>query len=94
MTETMTIEQTVERVATTDDPGNAAHIVYVPEHLNLSPQALVLAARVEGFEVEALCGHRWIPRRDPQQLPVCGRCLEIYQQPGDDRDSRDELPEA
>jgi hypothetical protein len=82
------------RTETTDDAGNATHIVFVPEHLNVSPQALVMEARVEGIPVTALCGHTWIPQRDPKPLPVCSRCLDIYQQPGDHRDERDELPEA
>ena len=43
-----------------------------------SAAAVVLEARVNGTPVEALCGHRWIPARDPLKLPVCGACKEIY----------------
>lgn len=91
---TQTLTPPAEDIATTDDPGSAAHIVFVPDELNTTAQALVLAARVEGFEVQALCGYTWIPRQNPESLPVCSRCLEIYQQPGENRDDRDELPEA
>lgn len=80
------------QTSTTDDAANAAHIVMAPD--GVSPQALVLEARIEGIPVTALCGHTWIPQRDPKPLPVCSRCLDIYQQPGDHRDERDELPEA
>jgi len=30
-----------------------------------------------GEEVEALCGKRWVPTRDPQKFPVCPTCLEV-----------------
>lgn len=86
---------TTEKVTTTTgDPGKAAHIVFVPEDAGMTPQALVLAARVEGFHVIALCGYTWVPQQNPAELPVCQRCLEIYQQPGDHRDDREDLPEA
>jgi len=32
---------------------------------------------VLGEEVEALCGKRWVPSRDPQRYPVCPTCLEL-----------------
>lgn len=78
----------------TGGPGESAHIVYAPDHLGVTPQALVLAARIEGFEVEALCGYTWVPVRDPAPLPVCEACLSAYQQDGANRDDRNELPDA
>ena len=33
--------------------------------------AKVLEARIYGTPIEALCGHVWVPSRDPKQLPVC-----------------------
>lgn len=39
--------------------------------------AIVTEARVHGFEVEALCGHRFVPERDPKAYPLCSRCREI-----------------
>ena len=81
---------------TTDGEGPAAHIVLIPPHLKgkTTPQGYVLAARIEGFPIEALCGKTWIPERDPKPLPVCQPCMDIYHQPGDHRDSRDEAPDA
>jgi hypothetical protein len=34
---------------------------------------------VMGEEIEALCGIRWTPFRDPEKLPICPACLEILQ---------------
>lgn len=53
-----------------------AHIVKVGP--GESAAAKVLEARVNGTPVEALCGHVWVPARDPKQLPVCPACKEIY----------------
>ncbi|MFM7870377.1 MAG: DUF3039 domain-containing protein, partial [Actinomycetota bacterium] len=44
-----------------------------------SAAAKVLQARIEGTPLEALCGHRWIPSRDPKQLPLCEECKAIYE---------------
>ncbi|MCW2758079.1 MAG: hypothetical protein JWO46_1825 [Nocardioidaceae bacterium] len=70
------------RTTTTDAPDEAAHIVYIPEGMDVTAHALVLAARIEGFEIQALCGYRWIPRRDPEPLPVCVKCAEIFNAAG------------
>ena len=40
--------------------------------------AKVLEARINGTPLEALCGHRWVPSRDPKQLPLCTKCKDIY----------------
>jgi hypothetical protein len=41
--------------------------------------AKVLEARIYGTPLEALCGHRWVPSRDPSRHPVCSRCKEVYE---------------
>lgn len=41
--------------------------------------AKVLEARIYGTPIEALCGHVWVPSRDPKKLPLCGKCKEIYE---------------
>ena len=58
------------------EDGPVAHIVKTGP--GESAAAKVLAARVEGTPLEALCGHVWVPSRDPRNLPVCGPCKEIY----------------
>ncbi len=54
-----------------------AHIVKVEP--GESATAKVLEARIYGSPIEALCGHVWVPARDPKQLPVCQKCKEIYE---------------
>ena len=91
----MTAVMLEREILTTEEPEQASHIVMVPAgEDDKSPQAYVLRARIEGFAVTALCGHEFIPQKDPAPLPVCSGCLDIYQQPGENRDSREELPEA
>jgi hypothetical protein len=41
--------------------------------------AKVLEARVMGTPLEALCGHVWVPSRDPKSLPLCEECKNIYE---------------
>jgi hypothetical protein len=47
-----------------------------------SGQTRVTEAMVFGHEVEALCGHVWIPSRDPQGLPVCPPCKSAAERMG------------
>jgi len=93
MTATLTDEYVQTR--TTDQPAEAAHIVMVPRgQPDPTPQAYVLRARIDGFPVTALCGHTWQPTKDPEPLPVCARCLDIYQNDPLGHGDRDQLPEA
>jgi hypothetical protein len=39
----------------------------------------VLESRINGTPLEALCGHVWVPSRDPRKLPMCEKCKEIYE---------------
>jgi hypothetical protein len=34
---------------------------------------------VLGEEIEALCGIRWTPFRDPEKLPICSECLSVLE---------------
>ena len=38
---------------------------------------------VEGTPIEALCGKRWIPSRDPERYPICPACKELLAARGD-----------
>jgi hypothetical protein len=89
---------TAERIETTHttstDKPESAHIVMVPPgESDETPQAYVMRARIEGFPITALCGFTWIPNKMATGLPVCQECLEIYEQPGENRDDRDRLPD-
>ena len=52
----------------------------------------MLEARIEGTPLEALCGHTWVPSRDPKQLPVCQKCKDIYEMYRSINDRLDETP--
>lgn len=58
-------------------PPQVAHIVKTDP--GESAAAKVTEARVFGYPVEALCGERFVPQRDPTKLPLCGICKEIYE---------------
>ena len=64
-----------ERVPETSEPL-MAHIVKTEPGENAA--AKVVEARIYGTPIEALCGHVWVPSRDPKQLPLCQKCKEIY----------------
>ena len=70
-----TVVPDTEHVPQTGEPI-AAHIVKTDG--DESAAAKVLQARIEGTALEALCGHRWVPSRDPKQLPLCAKCKDIY----------------
>jgi len=55
--------------------------------------AKVLAARIEGTPLEALCGHVWVPNRDPKQLPLCEKCKEVYEMYRNFNDGLNERPD-
>jgi Protein of unknown function (DUF3039) len=54
-----------------------AHIVKTEPGENAA--AKVLEARIYGSPLEALCGHKWVPSRDPGKHPLCQKCKDIYE---------------
>lgn len=38
----------------------------------------IVASNVTGEPVEALCGKKWVPNRDPKRYPVCPTCVDVY----------------
>ena len=73
----MTVEVTpdTEQIPQTGEPASA-HIVKTEPGENAA--AKVLEARIYGTPLEALCGHVWVPSRDPKQLPLCEACKAVY----------------
>jgi hypothetical protein len=61
-----------------------AHIV-APDGQHTALE-LVMRARVNGTPVTAICGHTWVPDRDPKRFPICARCREIRAQLRPDQD--------
>lgn len=84
-TPTTTLDETTE----TED-GPVAHIVRTKPGEDAA--AKVLQARIEGTPIEALCGHTWVPSRDPKQLPVCQKCKDIYEAYRSFNDELNETP--
>lgn len=80
-----------EQVPQTGEPA-VAHIVKTEP--GESATAKVMEARVYGTPLEALCGHVWVPSRDPKQLPVCQACKEIYEMYRAMNDGLRERPES
>ena len=70
-----TVPQLDEELQTAEPA--VAHIVKTEPGENAA--AKVLEARIYGTPIEALCGHVWVPSRDPKQLPVCEKCKGIYE---------------
>ena len=56
---------------TTSGPPKFSHIVW--------PKSILTDAIINGTAVEALCGHTFVPGRDPRQYPVCTRCIEAFE---------------
>lgn len=57
------------------DPSHLTHVVNCPPGKK-STEAWISEARVFGLVVEALCGVRFVPSRDPERHPVCGACVD------------------
>ena len=65
------------------EPGDHEKFSHlVPGKNGVSGRELVMMAMVEGTPVTALCGHRWIPSRDPERFPLCPTCKEIARELG------------
>jgi hypothetical protein len=77
VTEVRTDVDQQEDVRTEEGTPASAHIVKTDAGENAA--AKVLEARIYGYPVEALCGHRWIPSKNPANLPLCQACKEIYE---------------
>ena len=66
-----------------DDPNVHTHIVRPGDNGHggaddpMTAQDVVDQARMLGIEVVALCGHRWVPKRNPEKYPPCGACFEM-----------------
>lgn len=70
------LDEVVDETTETESP-TVAHIVKTEP--GESAAAKVLEARITGTPIEALCGHVWVPERDPRSLPLCEACKEIYE---------------
>jgi Protein of unknown function (DUF3039) len=72
-----------------DDHERFSHIVlegYTPKRglrkKFVSTGNSVVEGMVNGTPVEALCGKKWVPGRDPKKYPLCPTCKEIAESMG------------
>lgn len=54
------------------DPGDHDRFSHYVKKNAIMPSA------IEGTPLEALCGKKWVPSRDPEKFPICPECKEIY----------------
>lgn len=54
-----------------DDGGHDRFAHYIKKNQ-------ILESALSGKAVEALCGKKWVPSRDPEKYPICPTCKEIY----------------
>lgn len=62
-----------ERIDTSVGDGDHERFAHYVKKNDLMPSA------IEGTPLEALCGKKWVPTRDPEKFPVCPECKEIYE---------------
>lgn len=48
-------------------------------HAHYAPKEGLVEAMIYGTPVIALCGLRFIPRRDPERFPVCPKCKALHE---------------
>lgn len=71
-------EQVEERTRKDDTGDNDRYAHYVSKER-------LEQARLTGRPVIALCGKVWIPKRNPENYPVCPECKRVYAQMGSGR---------
>ena len=51
------------------DDADAAHIVR---------QKDLIESQITGKPIRALCGKLWVPKRNPDDYPICQACVDIF----------------
>jgi hypothetical protein len=52
-----------------DENPDAAHIV---------TQKDLIHSQLTGEAIRALCGKMWVPRRNPDDFPMCQACVDVF----------------
>jgi hypothetical protein len=65
-----TLEDKPELKPTGDGSGDLTHIIADTDWEK---------GYIFGEKVEALCGHKWVPHKDPKNFPVCQVCEDIFE---------------
>lgn len=77
MTETMTPDVDTVTTPETEEPIHA-HIIDRGDDPRTA-QEIVVEARINQTPITALCGHVWVPNRNPLKYPLCSKCVEIFE---------------
>jgi len=56
-----------------DDDPDAAHIV---------TQKDLIHSQLTGQAIRALCGKMWVPKRNPDEFPLCQACVDVLNAAG------------
>jgi len=56
-----------------DEQPDAAHIV---------TQQDLIESQITGKAIRALCGKLWVPKRNPDDYPMCQACVEVLNRSG------------
>lgn len=83
---TSTAVETIPDIAPYEDVDDGkdhkTHIVNPPANTHIwepgmEMKDVVYIARMNGSELVALCGYRWVPKRNPAKYDTCQECLDI-----------------
>lgn len=74
----------------TVEPDKNSHIIKTEP--GESAAAKVTEARVLGTPVEALCGYIFVPQQNPDNLPLCQKCKDIYEGHRDNNPNLNKTP--
>ena len=77
-----TTEELIPYDETPADANHTAHIVNPPMNLHIwrpgmEGQDIVDLARLTGTEIMALCGFKFVPKRNPDKFDACDVCMKI-----------------
>lgn len=82
--EYMHIEEFMPYEEEDDGKEHRTHIVmagdnpHISEGDDLDALQIVDIARMRGDEVIALCGYKWVPKRNPEKYPLCNGCMKMW----------------
>lgn len=65
-----------------DGKDHKTHIINPPMNVHIwqpgmTPQEIVDIARFQGLEVTALCGYKFVPKRNPEKYHACEQCMTM-----------------
>lgn len=76
------LEELVPYDDTDDGKDHLTHIINPPNNTHIwepgmEAQDVVAIARLKGWPVTALCGYKFVPKRNPERYDACQACMDI-----------------